>query len=101
MESVHCLVHMMGILWLSSIHYISTSWETSSFSSFPHVLYVGKVMGMGTHHGLWVWVQVGVGVATMKFIIIMVVMVVGIDILVVGTVVIIVVINMVVVLLLS
>ena len=25
---------------------------------------VGKVMGMGTHHGLWVWVQVGVGVGT-------------------------------------
>ena len=26
--------------------------------------YIGKVMGMGTHHGLWVWVQVGVGVGT-------------------------------------
>ena len=25
---------------------------------------LGKVMGMGTHHGLWVWVQVGVGVGT-------------------------------------
>ena len=27
----------------------------------PHV---GKVMGMGTHRGLWVWVQVGMGVGT-------------------------------------
>ena len=29
-----------------------------------HVPSLGKVMGMGTHRGLWVWVQVGVGVGT-------------------------------------
>ena len=29
-----------------------------------HWLPLGKVMGMGTHHGLWVWVQVGVSVGT-------------------------------------
>ena len=37
---------------------------TSSSSSFMVVEPLGKVMGMGTHHGLWVWVQVGVGVGT-------------------------------------
>ena len=35
-------------------------------AAFLHAckLEVGKVMGMGTHRGLWVWVQVGVGVGT-------------------------------------
>jgi len=27
-------------------------------------VHLGKVMGMGTHRGLWVWVQVGMGVGT-------------------------------------
>ena len=38
--------------------------ELSGIPSQIKDMVLGKVMGMGTHYGLWVWVQVGVGVGT-------------------------------------
>ena len=47
-----------------SNHRLDKKKKTDVLHMYSNLSKLGKVMGMGTHCGLWVWVQVGVGVGT-------------------------------------